>query len=97
MKIFRSIALAFCMPFAMLGGLVLALGSIVTYPVLRTLADACDRAACGIKKLDLELALKFADKVSLSPDVLANMRRESNGFRQGSVEEYEGFAPMRTA
>ena len=85
MKIVRSI------------GMALGVCSLIAYPVLRTLADACDRAACGIKKLDLELAHKFADKVSLSPDVLANMRRESNGFRQGSALEPEGHQTWRTA
>ena len=93
MKILRSLGMAL----AMLGGLALGVASLVVAPILRNLANVCDRAACGIAKLDLELAHKFADKVPLSDDVLANMQRESHGFRQSSAVEPEGHQTWRTA
>lgn len=93
MKIMRSLGMAL----AMLGGLALGVASLVVAPILRTMVNVCDRAACGIAKLDLELAHKFADKVTLSDDVLANMQRESHGFRQSSAVEPEGHQTWRTA
>lgn len=93
MKIFRSIGMAL----AIMAGTALAVCAPVAYRVLRVLADVCDRAACGIAKLDLELAHKFSEKVKLSDDVLANMQRESHGFRQSSAVEPEGHQTWRTA
>lgn len=78
-------------------GAALAVCSLLAYPVLRFVADACDRAACGIKRLDLELAQNFSDKVALGDKVLANMQRESHGFRQSSAVEQEGHQTWRTA
>lgn len=93
MKIFRSIGMAL----ALMAGTALGVCSLIAYPVLRFVADACDRAACGIKRLDLELAQKFADKAKLSDDILSNMQRESHGFRQSSAVEQEGHQTWRTA
>jgi hypothetical protein len=88
-KVYRCIGAAL--------GAALAVCSLIAYPVLRFMADACDRAACGIKRLDLELAHKFADKVTLSDEILSNLQRESHGFRQSSAVEPEGHPTWRTA
>lgn len=89
MKIFRSIGMAL----ALACGTVLGACSLVVHPILRFVADVCDRAACGIERLDLELAQKFAEKVVLGDKVRSGMRRESHGFRQSSVADtYEAPA-----
>lgn len=89
MNIFRSAFAAM----AVMAGMALGLASMVVVPALRYLAAGCDALANGIDKLDRELAYKLNEQAIGAEEVSADLKRESNGYRQSSATTKEWSSP----
>lgn len=88
MKMYRSIGLVI----AGLSSALLGVVAMLATPVLRYVAVGCEQLACGVEKLERDLAFKLNESAIGCDEISSDLKRESNGYRQGSAmrNEHQG-------